>query len=219
MPYGVYPRTAAQKKRISLALKGRQFTLEHRLKISQSMKGKRKTAEQRFKLSLALRGRVPWNKGLTKETNASVLKYARKIRRKLLGNKRSMASIQKQRESMLKRYENPQFRKKYSEVRIGARNPNWKGGIDKDPYPFQFNYTLKAKIRERDKRTCQLCGINEDDYKYKYKRNLAVNHIDYNKSNNDPSNLITLCNSCNSKVNTNRNRWKNYFRNLLKQKI
>lgn len=217
MPLGVYPRTAAHRKKISLAMKGRKITAAHKLKISLAMRGKKRTTEQKLKMSLSMRGRIPWNKGLTKDTNASVLNYAAKLSKILQGSKRSIASIQKQRESILKLYENPEIRAKYSKARIGSRNPNWKGGIDKDPYPFQFSYELKAKIRERDNHTCQLCGIGEEEHRSVTHRNLAINHIDYNKRNNEPSNLITLCMSCNSKVNFNRTYWTNYFRNLLKQ--
>jgi len=40
---------------------------------------------------------------------------------------------------------------------------------------------------------------------------LSAHHIDYNKKNNDPDNLIALCDSCHSKTNTRREYWKNYF--------
>jgi len=40
------------------------------------------------------------------------------------------------------------------------------------------------------------------------------NHIDYNKKNNNPDNLITLCRKCYSKTNNNQIYWKDYFRNF-----
>ena len=45
---------------------------------------------------------------------------------------------------------------------------------------------------------------------------LKRNHIDYDKRNNDPKNLITLCHSCHSKTNYNRNYWINYFKGRQK---
>ena len=42
---------------------------------------------------------------------------------------------------------------------------------------------------------------------------LKRNHINYDKQNCNPKNLITLCHSCNSKVNKNRKYWTNYFKN------
>lgn len=93
----------------------------------------------------------------------------------------------------------------------GCEASAWKGGISKLPYAFDFNKELKFLIRKRDKRTCQLCG--------KRKRanfDLLIHHIDYNKQNSNPKNLITLCRSCNSKVNGNRKSWTKFFKLELK---
>jgi len=62
---------------------------------------------------------------------------------------------------------------------------------------------IRPKIRERDNYTCQLCFTKKD---------LNVHHINYNKKHNTLKNLITLCRGCNSFVNTNRDKWKRYFR-------
>ena len=43
-----------------------------------------------------------------------------------------------------------------------------------------------------------------DKRKQEFKKILAIHHIDYNKKNNKEENLITLCRSCNVKVNFNR---------------
>ena len=51
---------------------------------------------------------------------------------------------------------------------------------------------------------------------------LKRNHIDYDKLNCNPDNLISLCNSCHSKTNYNRNYWINYFErsfNPIEQEI
>jgi len=85
-----------------------------------------------------------------------------------------------------------------------CNNPNWKGGLSFQDYGIEFNRTLKEKIRDRDNRTCQLCGINEKEEV----RLLSIHHIDYDKNNNDESNLISLCTSCHVKTNGNREYWK-----------
>jgi len=54
-------------------------------------------------------------------------------------------------------------------------------------YPDEFNGLLKLKIKERDNFICQDCGTNQ---------NLVIHHLDENKENNNPENLITLCWSC-----------------------
>jgi len=64
--------------------------------------------------------------------------------------------------------------------------PTWQGGRSFEPYAIGWPSISKA-IRERDGHTCQTCGATE---------RLHVHHIDTNKLNNDPSNLVTLCNRC-----------------------
>ena len=62
----------------------------------------------------------------------------------------------------------------------------------------------RAKIVKRDNYVCKICS--------KAKVN-DVHHIDYDKKNCNPSNLITLCHQCHSKTNYERNYWVNYFKN------
>lgn len=83
----------------------------------------------------------------------------------------------------------------------------WKGGITNDPYPYDWNKTLKRSIRKRDNFTCQLCGKKQDN------KNFSVHHIDYDKLNCNPNNLITLCSSCHTKTNSKRDKWLEYFKN------
>lgn len=90
----------------------------------------------------------------------------------------------------------------------GENNPNWRGGISSLPYCFKFNNNLKEYIRNRDNYTCQLCE------KVQSKIKLSIHHIHYDKENCNPD-LITLCGSCNSRVNFNRDYWEQYFMRLL----
>ena len=90
-------------------------------------------------------------------------------------------------------------------------NPNWKGGISKEPYGFDFDKNLKEQIRKRDNYQCQECGKFQKDLG----RKLDVHHIDYNKKHNDLSNLISLCVGCNSKANFDRVDWMEYYKEKL----
>lgn len=48
-------------------------------------------------------------------------------------------------------------------------------------------------------------------------KKLSIHHINYVKKNCLPDNLISLCRSCNSKVNTNRNIWERYFKKIRRK--
>lgn len=84
----------------------------------------------------------------------------------------------------------------------GKKHYNWKGGLSFEPYTTDWTETLRRSIRERDNYICQPCSQYGDN----------VHHIDYDKKNCNPENLITLCRGCNIKVNYKRKYWINYFR-------
>jgi len=85
---------------------------------------------------------------------------------------------------------------------------NWQGGISFEPYPIDWTDDLKESIRKRDEYTCQLCGIYQNELNEK----LHCHHIDYDKDNLDPKNLISLCRKCHTKTNWNRDYWIKYFK-------
>jgi len=93
--------------------------------------------------------------------------------------------------------------------RSGKDHYNWKGGISFEPYSVDWTETLKRSIRERDHYICRVCNKIQGDEVF------CVHHIDYDKLNCDPNNLITLCRKCHVKTNYNRDYWKKYFRQLL----
>ena len=90
----------------------------------------------------------------------------------------------------------------YSCSKKKEKNSSWIDGRSYEPYPPEFNDQLKKQIKQRDNFTCQLCGT---------KKMLAIHHIDYDKKNCNSDNLITLCRSCNVKVNYERVFWIGYF--------
>ena len=104
-------------------------------------------------------------------------------------------------------------KQKMCENNRGENNPNFKGWISRLPYCELFDNELKEKIRNRDNRTCQLCYKNEIDNKQK----LSVHHIHYDKENCYPD-LITVCHSCNCKVNYNRDYYEEFFMNILEKR-
>lgn len=96
---------------------------------------------------------------------------------------------------------NPMFGVRMS----GEKHWNWKGGLSK--YPLEWTTTFKEQIRQRDSYKCQICGSPEIENCNK----LCVHHIDYDKKNLNPTNLISLCTSCHIKTNYKRSYWIDYF--------
>ena len=92
-----------------------------------------------------------------------------------------------------------------SEHQKNENNPLWNGGSSREPYSIDWTKTLRRSIRERDHYTCQLCGELQSDITF------SIHHIDYNKKNCNPENLLTLCISCHLKTNINREYWKEFF--------
>lgn len=82
---------------------------------------------------------------------------------------------------------------------------NWQGGKSFEPYTTDWTETLRRSIRERDNYICQNCSQYGN----------TVHHIDYNKKNCSPENLITLCHNCNIRANYNRKYWIGYFREII----
>ena len=165
--------------------KGKKLTKEHKEKIKNSMLGGNTTS---FK-----KGRTAWNKG-------------KKLSKKHIENL-SKSHLGK-----------PGFWTNKKRENISGENCHlWKGGISFEKYGKKWNNTLKKQIRKRDQYRCQECFRHQDELydtsgrKYK----LLVHHIDYNKKNNNPENLISLCRNCHIQTNFNRNDWVEYY----KQKI
>jgi len=92
----------------------------------------------------------------------------------------------------------------------GADNFNWKGGISFEPYCEAWkDREYKQDIRDRDGNRCLNPYCDSPN-----RNDLTIHHIDYDKKNCRPSNLITVCRSCNSKANTDR-KWHRYWYNSI----
>lgn len=74
---------------------------------------------------------------------------------------------------------------------VGPKNPAWKGGVADWDYAAGWK-VIARQIRDRDEWTCQDCG----EQRTRWGRSLHVHHIDGDKLNNDPGNLISLCAGC-----------------------
>jgi len=90
--------------------------------------------------------------------------------------------------------------------KAGELHRNFNNWSSVKPYSIEWTKKFKEKIRIRDKYTCRIC----DKVNSKH-----VHHIDYNKDNCDPNNLVTLCASCHMKTNFNRDYWKGVFSEVV----
>lgn len=135
-----------------------------------------------------------------------------------IGKKFSKESIEKMRLAKLGKKQSQETKDKRSKSLIGhigywkgktgKDSFSWKGGISNWKYTIDWTISLRQSIRERDNYTCQLCKEKQGDIA------LSVHHIDYNKENCNPNNLISLCVRCHLKTNHNRDYWENYFKKI-----
>lgn len=174
-----------EKFRIANTGKSRPWKGKKRPKISKALMGRVFTEEWKNNLSKAHMGQIAWNKG--KKLSPE---HIEKLRISHLGYKHSGSA-----------------KRKLSESISGGKHWNWQGGISREPYPVDWTKILKRSIRERDNHKCQLCGCPQEECIQK----LCVHHIDYNKKNLNPTNLISLCRKCHNKTHHNRDKWTKLF--------
>ncbi len=162
--------------------------------------GHKTSEETKKKISKTLLGNIPWNKN-KKGLQIGWLKGTKGVAKATRGSfKRGVIPWNKG--------------KKFMAL---DKNPNWKGGKSFEPYGQIFNNSLKETIRQRDDYRCQECFRHQDELfsKSGIKYKLNIHHIDYDKNNNDESNLISLCKSCHTQTNFRREDWTEYYRGRI----
>ena len=91
----------------------------------------------------------------------------------------------------------------------------WKGGISNSPYCQVWqDQEYRSNILERDNYICQnpLCRQNCNHL------SLHRHHINNDKLDCCPKNIITLCSGCNSRAKFNRQWWTNFYQNIMTEK-
>ena len=98
----------------------------------------------------------------------------------------------------------------------GPNHPHWRGGIQYDPYcPIFYDPEFKEMIFKRDGYECQ----NPDCWENCDHMPLIPHHINYNRMDCNPRNIITVCWSCNSRANHNRGFWQRHYEKIMKDKL
>lgn len=167
-------------------------------------------------------GREPWNKDLHGYLSPEALANMSREGTTQLEKSKLQTSL-----TLIEFYKDPEERKKASERMAGVPKPEGFGQKVSDrvkgpgnpwyidgrcsgenyEYPVDFNGRLKELIRDRDERKCKICSTPEEELG----QSLDVHHIDYDKENCDPRNLISLCHSCHMKTNVKRDKWISFF--------
>jgi 5-methylcytosine-specific restriction endonuclease McrA len=183
---------------------------DHMKKISKERgygkwnKGKKTSEETKKKISNAHKGRKMKKEDIEKSVETRrmnggyVVSEETKTKMSLTRKGRKLSEETKRKIS-----------KSLKEKNSGEKNGMWNNGSSYFPYSVNWTITLRRSIRERDRYTCQICGEEQGD------KGHDVHHIDYNRLNCDPNNLITLCKSCHGKTGKNRKEWIIYFNNRI----
>lgn len=185
------------REKMRKAKEGKPQSEEHVRKVQES---KKRNAEKR--------GYWHSPESIEKMKKPKPKGFGEKMRKILEGKPKSEEAKQHMRKPhpSIQGEKNPAKRPEVRAKLSGKNNHNWRGGPASGDYPLAFGKKLKQFIRNRDK-VCQLCGKTKEEEG----KNLDVHHINYDKDDLFELNLITLCHSCNSKVNSKRGFWEDYF--------
>lgn len=178
------------RKKMCKMSKDKGLSTNTRKAIIKANKNRVWSVESKKKISDSLKGRKLSNDTKRKISN---------------GNKGKVVSIETRRKmskTWIRIFKDPQ------------KHPGWQGGKSFEIYPSEWTEELREGIRERDNYECQHPGCRSDAFGSE--EELNIHHIDYIKKNCDPDNLISLCRSCNVRVNADRSYWEAVFKNIIR---
>ena len=187
MGRGIYRRTEENKKNLSLALKGRILSSDHRENIKKGMKNSLNQSKTKFK-----KGHPSPNKGRKFGPNIEHSK-------RMTGRKASLETRNLMSEAAKGRVFSLKTRKLLSEANKGENNANWRGGLTKldNLVRHSFEYRLwREKVFKRDGWTCRECE--------KLGGTLNVHHVksfsQYHELRLNVDNGLTMCFPCHRKT-------------------
>ena len=97
----------------------------------------------------------------------------------------------------------------------GSGHSMWKGGISCEPYcDVWLDKDFKQSIKDRDGNRC----LNPDCWRNCNHLPMHIHHIDHNKKNCNPNNLITVCNSCNGRAKKQRKWHTDWYTAILNKR-
>lgn len=182
--------------------------------MANSLKEKWQDPQYRIIQINSHKGQKPWNTGKhrSEETKRKLSEAIKKNpNRYWLGKTHSEETKRKISRVQLGKKLSSDQKLKISLAISGNKHYNWQGGISCEPYCDAWtDKEYKEDIKNRDNYQCQNHNCRKNS------QILTIHHIDYNKKNCHPNNLITLCNSCNCRANFNRGYWKQFYQNTIR---
>ncbi|KKM65445.1 hypothetical protein LCGC14_1491170 [marine sediment metagenome] len=79
-------------------------------------------------------------------------------------------------------------------------------------YPVEWTPTLRRRIRRRDRALCQVCKTPQALDR------THIHHINYDKRDCSPLNLLTVCEACHRSTNGQRHRWYRYLYGMMSER-
>lgn len=213
-----------QRLRLSKYMSGRKLSEEHCKNISEGLKGHPTSEETKRKISQTQVGRVQSEQQKKKATKAlrqfwkspEAEETRKQMSESSKGQKHSNVTKTKISRANKGNKHTEETKQKMSERRkgkaTGAKHPAWMGEDHNRTYPEAF-FRVRKQILKRDGGKCLNPGC------WGTSSRISVHHIDYDKNNNNPENLITVCMSCNNRANKGREFWIAYYRKLMIAKL
>jgi len=142
------------------------------------------------------------------EHRLKTIKAIEKVKNKKSYKLKMKLATKGKKNGMFGKHHSKKTKRKISEINKGrfegSKNPNYQNGKSREPYPLKWSENFKQQIRKRD-RICAICRKKDRS------RQLCVHHIDKNKRNLNPMNLICLRLYHHMKIHKITRNLKDYF--------
>jgi len=141
------------------------------------------------------KGSIPWNKGLTKETDERVEKYSNKGKPSGALGKHWKRLDQIGENNPAKRLD---VRKKISESKLAENNPLWKGGL--------YSHFHEEAKKFFGKPVCEDCGISLEEYRLVHKKGFHMHCLTRDYTILQQFNWKCVCSRCHSRIHLEENK-------------